>query len=159
MQGRKQTARTTRWDPDAAPSYWINQASRLLLRIFDARLKPHGFSMGQLPVLLQLGGGEVLSQREIAERSGLAQPTIAEMLARMARDGLLRREADPSDGRATRLSLERGARARVPAALAELVRGNEQAIAGLTDDEAATLVRLLQKVTANLREVAAKELG
>jgi DNA-binding MarR family transcriptional regulator len=141
------------WAPERSLGYWVNRASRLLLRIHDERLRPLGFSMGQLPVLDALADGVARSQKEIAERAGVKQPTMAEMLARMERDGVVRRAPDPSDGRGSLISLNAAAVARIPEARARLLRGEEEATAGLRTGERDAMIALLRRVVSNLQAV------
>ena len=141
------------WAPERSLGYWVNRASRLLLRIHDERLRPLGFSMGQLPVLDALADGAARSQKEIAERAGVKQPTMAEMLARMERDGVVRRAPDPRDGRGSLISLNEAAVARIPEARARLLRGEQEATAGLRAGERDAMIALLRRVVGNLQAV------
>lgn len=61
-----------------------------------------GFSPGQFPVLIELWNEDGLTQREILDRLEIEQATLANTLARMERDGLIRREPHPKDKRAVR---------------------------------------------------------
>ncbi len=47
---------------------------------------------------------------------------MAQMLARMERDGLIQRAADPADGRSSRITLTELAEERLPDAVAALLR-------------------------------------
>src|SRR6185312_17549941 len=102
------------WDPESTAAFWINRASRLLLRLHEGRLRALGFGMGQLPVLIALEDGGALPQKELAQIARVEQPTMAEMLARMERDGVIEREPNPEDKRGSLTSLTRSARARLP---------------------------------------------
>src|SRR5271170_1592825 len=93
-----------RWDPESAPSFWINHASRLLMRHFEQRLRPLDFGMAYLPVVVALQENGSLLQKELAERAHVEQPTMAALLTRMESDGLIAREAHPSDKRASQVS-------------------------------------------------------
>lgn len=138
------------WDPEASPAYWLNNASRRLLRRHEARLRELGLGMGHLPVLVALAEGGQLSQKELARRARVEQPTMAEALARMERDGLVRRETNPEDRRGSLVSLTASARAKVPRAMAAMARGQDEALAGLDAADRATLLRLLRRVAENL---------
>ena len=59
---------------------------------------------------------------------------MAQMLARMERDGLIRRAPDPADGRSSRITLTEVAEARLPDAVAVLLRGNREVLRGFTDE-------------------------
>ena len=145
------------WAPRQHVAYWMNRASRLMLRLHDGRLKAHGLSMGQMPVLDALMDGGSRSQKEIAAHAGVKQPTMAELLARMERDGVVERTPDPEDGRGSRISLTAWAKKRLAPARATLVAGAEQAVAGFGAAEIATLRGLLERVVANLEAAEAAE--
>jgi DNA-binding MarR family transcriptional regulator len=79
--------------------FWVNLASRTIVRVIDAQLRPLGFSIGHLPVLRALAEGRSLAQKELARLARVEQPTMAEMLARMERDRLVERHPNPDDKR------------------------------------------------------------
>jgi MarR family transcriptional regulator for hemolysin len=139
-----------RWNPMATPGHHISRAARAMARLGDARLKPLGMSTGQLPVLVALKDGAKLSQRELARWAKVEQPTMAQMLARMERDGLIQREPDLEDGRSSLISLTETARARQGAARQILTAGNAAAVRGFSPDEVETLLSLLKRVIDNI---------
>jgi MarR family transcriptional regulator for hemolysin len=141
---------TAHWDPESTAAFWINRASRLLLRHFDACLRPFGFAMSHLPVLRVLADGRSHSQTELAQAAGVEQPSMAETLARMVRDGVIQREPNPDDKRGALISITRRSRARFPKAKAALVEREHQAMAGFSAAEKALLRDLLQRVAKNL---------
>ena len=132
-------------------------AARGFARLSEARLKPLGFGVGHLPVLVALQDGQAGSQRDLARFARIEQPSMAQMLARMERDGLIRRMPDPADGRSSQISLTETARTRLPDACAALFQGNRDALDGFTDDEATQLVVLLTRLIANLDRAASAE--
>lgn len=140
------------WDPAAAPTFWINHSSRLLMRLFEQRLRPLGFGMAYLPVVFALEETGDLQQRDLAARAHVEQPTMAALLTRMERDGLIAREPHPTDKRATYISLTARAKARVPKARQQMYEVAERALAGFSDRERATLLALLRRVAKNLGE-------
>jgi MarR family transcriptional regulator, transcriptional regulator for hemolysin len=136
--------------PDSRVGFWLNLASRSLVRVFDARLRPFGFATSHLPVLRALAEGGALSQKELARVARVEQPTMAEMLARMERDGLVQRETNPDDKRGSLASLTRSARGRLPKVTEALIEAEREATAGLSEDERALFLELLQRVVKNL---------
>ena len=141
-----------RWDPESAPTFWINHASRLLMRHFEERLRPLDFGMAYLPVVVALREDAALLQRELAERAHVEQPTMAALLLRMERDGLIVREPHPSDKRASQISLTKKAKSRLPLAREVLGEVAAQATAGFSEGERATLKELLRRVVNNLNQ-------
>jgi DNA-binding MarR family transcriptional regulator len=148
---------STELDVLSTPGHLISLAARGFARLSEARLKPLGFGVGQLPVLVAMRNGGVSTQRDLARFAKVEQPPMAQMLARMERDGLIRRMPDPADGRSSHVSMTRAAEARLPSAIEVLFQGNHEALEGFTDEEAKQLVALLARVIANLDKIASAE--
>ena len=138
----------------STPGHLISLAARGFTRLSEARLKPLGFGVGHLPVLVALREGQVGSQRDLAQFARIEQPSMAQMLARMERDGLVRRTPDPADGRSSRVSLTESAQTRLPEACEALLQGNREALSGFTGEEAAQLAALLTRLIVNLDSIA-----
>jgi MarR family transcriptional regulator, transcriptional regulator for hemolysin len=141
----------------STPGHLISLAARGFARLSEARLKPLGFGVGHLPVLVALREGRASTQRDLARFAKIEQPPMAQMLARMERDGLIERIPDPTDGRMSRITLTAAAEARLPDAIAVLFRGNHEALGDFTDEEAGLLVALLRRLIANLDRLASVE--
>ena len=141
----------------STPGHLVSLAARGFARLSEARLKPLGFGIGHLPVLVALRDGRASTQRDLARFARIEQPPMAQMLARMERDGLIQRTPDPADGRSSHVSLTEAAEARLPSAVATLLQGNREALSGFTDEEAAQLTALLTRLIANLDSVASAE--
>ena len=76
---------------------------------------------------------------------------MAQLLARMERDRLIRREPDPADGRSSIFSLSSKAKSLINPARAVLAQGNDDALEGFSSEEIATLAALLQRVIGNAK--------
>jgi MarR family transcriptional regulator for hemolysin len=137
----------------STPGHLISLAARGFARLSETRLKPLGFGVGHLPVLVALRDGRASTQRDLARFAKIEQPPMAQMLARMERDGLIRRVPDRTDGRSSRITLTEMAEARLPDAIAILLRGNQEVLRDFTDEEAGLLVALLRRLIANLDRV------
>jgi len=134
----------------STPGHLVSLAARAFARLSEARLKPLGFGIGYLPVLVALEEGQAETQRDLARFAKIEQPSMAQLLARMERDGLIKRTPDPADGRSSRVSLTDTARARLPEACTALLQGNGEALAGFSDEEAAQFIALLNRLIENL---------
>jgi DNA-binding MarR family transcriptional regulator len=132
------------------PALLITRAAKLLGRIADTRLRELGASVSQLPVIVSLKNGERLTQKELARLTGVEQPSMAQLLARMERDGLVRREPDPADGRSSLISLTDHAMALLAPGRLVLSKGNREALAGFKKNEIDLLVSMLRRVIANV---------
>lgn len=138
------------WDPESSPTFWVNHASRLIVRHFEQRLRPLDFGWAYFPVVVALKENGKLTQKELAEHAKVEQPTMAALLARMERDGLIARETNPTDKRSSWISLSAKANARLPRAMKQLAEVVGLATSGLSRGECATLIGILQRVVNNL---------
>ena len=141
----------------STPGHLVSLAARAFARLSEARLKPLGFGVGHLPVLVALRDGRASTQRDLARFAKIEQPPMAQMLARMERDGLIQRAPDPADGRSSRITLTAVAEARMPEAVAVLLRGNREVLRDFTEEEARLLVALLTRLIASLDRIASVE--
>lgn len=143
-------SRKTNWQPETMPAMLIATAARMLMRVADARFRDLGISISQFPVLVALKDGAQLSQKELTRLAGVEQPSMAQLLARMERDGLIRRDADPTDGRSTLISLTDSAVEKIAPARAILSQGNKEALAGFGEGDVDKLIVLLRRLIANV---------
>ena len=141
----------------STPGHLISLAARGFTRLSESRLKPLGFGVGHLPVLVALQDGKASTQRDLARFAKVEQPPMAQMLARMERDGLIERARDPADGRSSRIVLTKAAQQRMPEAMTALFHGNREALVGFTEAEASQLVDLLTRLIKNLDQISSAE--
>ncbi|MFA1622450.1 MarR family winged helix-turn-helix transcriptional regulator [Rhizobium mongolense] len=92
-------------------AYLASQLAKGFARSLQQRAARLGFSPGQFPILLELWAEDGLTQKQLLERVDIEQATMANTLARMARDGLIERRPHPSDKRAQLIFLTPNARA------------------------------------------------
>jgi MarR family transcriptional regulator for hemolysin len=78
----------------------------------DQRLRPLGLSQGKWRTLIHVSqGGNKLTQKEIAERMGIEEPTLAGLLDRLQEDGWIKRRESPNDRRCKIVHLQRRSKA------------------------------------------------
>ena len=132
------------------PLKLLGRVARGFTRIADADLREIGLAAGQLPVLVSLKKSKALSQAELARIAQVEQPSMAQLLTRMERDGLVERVDDPADKRSRLISLTPLAARRLPKAKALMDAHSQQALAGFSQAETGQLLALLQRVNANV---------
>ena len=152
-----QVKRITKTRVLSTPGHLISLAARGFVRLSEARLKPLGFGVGHLPVLVALMNGRTETQRNLARFGKMEQSSMAQMLVRMERDGLIRRVPDPADGRSSLISLTEIAEERLPNASKVLFQGNREALDGFTEKETEQFIALLTRLIANLDRIAGVE--
>jgi DNA-binding MarR family transcriptional regulator len=128
--------------------YLVNWAARLFAWSLDRRL--NGASLGPMPVYYALLDGAALPQKELARRAAVEQPTMANTLARMARDGLTESSPDPADRRSALIRLTPLGRERGIAALEAAATVNALALDALAPGEREPFLAMLRKIVARL---------
>jgi DNA-binding MarR family transcriptional regulator len=118
----------------------------------EAAYRQHGVWPGQQFILQALWDTDGQTPGELAKRLDLATPTVTRAASRMAASGLLRREAHPRDARLVRLCLTERGRELKDTLAAQRRRMTERAMKGLSATEQEQLVRMLEKIHANLTE-------
>jgi DNA-binding MarR family transcriptional regulator len=98
-------------------------------------------------ILLPLFEEDGLRMGELARRARLAKQTLTTMVRLLERDGLVARERDPDDGRATRIHLTERARTFQPVAEEVLERLDELVIGSLGAQRTRQLATDLEEVS------------
>lgn len=136
---------------DQSLGYLVNFLARLFARRLDRRLEALGAQVGQFATLLVLWERDGVTQTELAQLVAVEQPTMANTLGRMERDGLIRRQVDPADRRRSLIYLTDPARALEGPMTAAATEVLNDAAAGLSADEVATARRLIGHMIGNLQ--------
>ena len=135
--------------------YEINHLARLLAHALRERIAPFGVVPGQFAQLLALYQTDGLTQAQLCEQVEIEQPTMANTLARMQRDGLITREPDPHDRRRSLVTLTGRARDLEPDLVAAARDVNALATGGLTHQQVTTFMTTIATVIANLDKAGA----
>jgi DNA-binding MarR family transcriptional regulator len=92
---------------------WLSviRAYHLCERVMTARLAPLGVKLAEHEVLANLSTAPGITQQMLAARSFTAKSHVSMLLKQMEVQGLVRRDADPADGRAKCLFLTKAGEA------------------------------------------------
>ena len=134
------------FDKMNSAGYLANHMARLFARGLQDRIAPPGIVTGQFPALLELWAQDGVTQKELVAKLDIEQATLANTLARMERDGLIRRTKHPADARAQQIWLTEKAQKIRESAYDAAMQQNELALSGLSPDERAAFIRAMQRV-------------
>ena len=90
---------------DESLGFLIAEAERASKRVLFARIADHGIRRGGWFVLRALWENEGMTQRELAQRLGLMETSVLEMVRALEGDGLVSRTRDPEDERRVMIAL------------------------------------------------------
>ncbi len=139
------------FEKSKSAGYMANHMARLFATGLQNRIKPLGIAPAQFMVMLELWAEDGLTQRDLVERLDVEQATMANTLARMERDGLIARRPSPADKRAKVIVLTDKAKSLREPAQKNARAQNEIALSGLSDQESAQLIALMQRVIATMQ--------
>ena len=127
--------------------FMLTRVASLITYDLEASVhRPRGLTWPGFRLLVVLGASGPMEITAAAEQSGMSKQAVSALLKSLVRDGLVAREASPSDGRAVNLSLsERGREAFAAAKIANNER-EKLWCEGLAPEERDQLVALLLKL-------------
>ena len=128
----------------------LRAAYLALHRRSAARFAPHGLTADQFVLLATLSRGQALTQRDLAHRMSSDPSTVRAMLVLLEQQGLVQRDAHPSDSRARTVALTAAGKKKFRQAWRAGEPVREMMFGALQPAEAETLVRLLSRVADGL---------
>lgn len=137
---------------ETSAGYLTNWAARLFARAIERRLA--GGNSGPMPVFFALQAGGAMTQKELAQLAAVEQPTMANTLNRMERDGLVLRTPDPNDRRSARVSLTPLGLERAKAAFVSAIEVNGIATDALQPEEREVFYGMMRRIIAALERDA-----
>lgn len=140
------------FDKIRAAGVLASEVARLYSAELQRQLAPLGLTSAQFLVLSEIGGRDGLTQRDLTERLGVEQATMANTLNRMQRDGLIERRPHPEDGRAQIVMATAPARELVTAAGTIAKQVNDQVLAALPSAERELFLSMLMRMVTGLRD-------
>ena len=135
---------------DESLGYQVRELNRAIQRALLARIQPHGATLGAWYFLRVLWEEDGLTQRELAARTGMQEPTAVTALRGMEQAGWIRREASAQDRRKIAIHLTAEGRALRERLLPEAQALIDAACQGMSAAERETLVVLLRRARASL---------
>ena len=130
--------------------FQVRDLNRLMQRALALRIAPAGVAPGAWYFLRVLWEEDGLTQRELAARIGMQEPTAVIALRGMEQAGWITRIRSAEDRRKVHVHLTQPGRALREALLPEARAVLGAATQGMTEEERATLLSLLRRARANL---------
>jgi DNA-binding MarR family transcriptional regulator len=144
-----------KFPPEASVGYLLRDTYRAFSRLLQARLAPHGVTMGMWFFLRALWQDDGLTQRELSRRVGMMEPTTVSALNHMERRGLIKRVRNTADRRKVNVFLTREGRALEPKLLPYALEVNQIVLREIAPEEAQVLRELFGRMKRALAEVEA----
>ena len=132
--------------------FTVNDIARLLRWEFDRQAQHLGLTRAQWSVLAHLRRYEGVQQKELAHYMDIKPITLARHLDTLERQEWVERRDDPEDRRAKRVFLSKKAKPMITSLTKIGKKIRAHAMRGMSPEEQAQLMLMLQKIRANLNE-------
>ncbi len=132
--------------------YKLRRAQRAVFQDFAASMERHDITPGHLGLLLQVMRNPDISQTALAGKLGIERATLGPIIDRFEQRGLVRRRQAQNDRRSYALCVSAKGERFLKALWDDLEIHERQIAAGLSADERASLLDLLDRIamTENL---------
>jgi DNA-binding MarR family transcriptional regulator len=128
----------------------LRHANRLIQRDLGSRVARLGISLGQWYALRTLWASDGLTQIELAQKSGIAGPAMVTAIRSLLAMGLVTRRRPAEDKRKYLISLTEKGWQLEEGALRAAIEANAEALAGVTEDDLATCMKVLEMARNNI---------
>ncbi|WP_246579101.1 MarR family winged helix-turn-helix transcriptional regulator [Alkaliphilus flagellatus] len=129
-----------------------DNSSKVICDAFSERVIKLGVTRVQWIALYYLGKEEFISQKELAEKMNIKESSVARLLDRMERDGLVERVKNENDKRVTNLRLtDKGKQYRIKL-LPEGEEFEKLLYKNISDEEMKIFTMVLSKMVSNINE-------
>ena len=122
-------------------------------RLLDRLMMTHGASLARTKLLLLVARGGPVRSTDIASALGQAPRTVTEAIDGLERDGFVRRDPDPNDRRAKRISVTAAGEAAIAASEPIRSRFLLDVFGTLETDELHELVRVIGKMSHRIEQL------
>lgn len=135
-------------DPERGYGFYIKRISDLLGKHANRNLQDHNLTVSQVHMLMHMAGGQQpsYSLKELETRFRVAQSTMAGLVSRLERKGLVESFGDPQDRRVKLVRLTGAGQAVCQDSIQHLRDTEDRLTACLTAEERNQLHSLLRRV-------------
>ena len=146
--------RDVEFDSETSVGYLLRDTYRAFTKALQARIAPHGVTIGQWYFLRVLWDEDGLTQRELSQRVGMMEPTTVTALNGMEKRGYVRRVRNVEDKRKVNIFLTDRGRALRNVLLPHAIDLNIRAVVGVTPEDVETVRRTLHTMKTNVEALA-----
>jgi DNA-binding MarR family transcriptional regulator len=140
-----------------SPAHLLRRAEQYAAEIFLKASPASGITLRQTVLLAAIAEAEGASQSDLVRATGVDRSTLAEMMARMERKGLIARSAADGDGRAKSVSLTAEGRLRLEAAAPAMRKVDAALVAALPRNKRASFRQTLAALASAADEAQAAD--
>lgn len=139
-----------------SPVHLLHRATQLTDDLFDEVLKGSDLTPRQVFIMLAIARSAGISQTMISRATGVDRSTLTDVVSRLVRKGLVRRQRARSDARRYSLTLTKQGEELLGNAMPLLEEVDRRFLSSLPETESGEFMRLLGKAVLQVRAPMAK---
>lgn len=134
---------------DDCLAFITNQSAKLFAEALENEFRPYNITRSQWVAMYYIYTNESITQRKLADKMAIKEPSVVRLLQKLELDGLLRRSGTTADKRIKQLELsDKGIKVcteLIP--IAENFKSNT--VHGIPEEDLQTFKRVLELMTKN----------
>jgi DNA-binding MarR family transcriptional regulator len=135
---------------DSSIIHLLHRASQRASEIFAIETRDFDLTARQYAVIATIARHEGLSQTDLVRMTGIDRSTLADVVQRLLRRGIIERERTTRDGRTYAVTLSDEGKALLQSIRPTARRADRHVLATLAEDEAKALVNTLTQLIGNV---------
>jgi DNA-binding MarR family transcriptional regulator len=153
----KAKAKTSTDILSGSATHLLHRALQIALDYHTEAAGTEGLTQRQFAVLAAAGASEGLTQSDLVRATGIDRSTLADLVARMIRKGLLARERSATDARANSVRLSEAGRVALAEGAGPAADADERFLGLLSPKKRETFLKMLASLTEAAPEGPAKK--
>ncbi len=142
-----------------SPGHLLRRAQQYADDLYKAEVGSSGPTPRQFAVLHTVSQDEGLSQTDLVRRTGIDRSTLADMIARLTKKGLLARQRTKTDARANAVKLTAAGKKVLNSATAKVTKAETKALSMLPKTAQSGFVKTLQAYAEALDKIEAEAMA
>lgn len=127
-----------------SPGHLLRRAQQYAHDLYSSAVGPNGPTPRQYEVLHVVANNEGLSQTDLVRHTGIDRSTLADMIARMMKKGLLSRKRTKEDARANAVSITAAGKRMLTSANAKVAKAEKSALGVLPKTQQGSFMKSLR---------------
>jgi MarR family transcriptional regulator, temperature-dependent positive regulator of motility len=139
---------------DGSILHLLHRAGQQAEGVFIVECPPDALTPRQYAVLLAVDNNPEISQTGLVEETGIDRSTLADVVARLAKKGLISRERTRTDARTNALRLTPEGRTALETVHPAALKTDDRILTALKPEQRAELIQALQQIVQSLKTSA-----
>ena len=142
-----------------SPGHLLRRAQQYADDLYKKEVGQTGPTARQFTVLHTISENEGLSQTDLVRRTGIDRSTLADMIARLTKQGMVARQRTKDDARANSVKLTAQGKKAVKSAEAKVMKAEEEALSMLPKTQQTSFMKNLKAYADALDKIEAEQMA